>query len=150
MYNISIINHNHIYQPGQAFVSFRFLDLLLTIAGSMRSSVVLLLFSIACICAGNIVKKRETAYTVEGANTSTSTRVGRMLVATAASDKAVLQGLSRYVGSKISPAWTSTGDPCNDAWGGVVCDATGYVTGIDLNNKALAGLYRHAHVVVLQ
>ena len=37
---------------------------------------------------------------------------GRRLVSTVASDKVILQGVSSYVGSKVSPAWTSTGDPC--------------------------------------
>ena len=67
-------------------------------------------------------------------------REGRRLVATVSSDKAVLQGIAPSVGSKVSPAWTITGDPCNDGWFGVTCDASGYVTQINLNNRALSGI----------
>ena len=56
------------------------------------------------------------------------------------SDKAVLRGIAPSVGSKVSPAWNSTGDPCNDRWYGVTCDASGYVTQIKLSHQALSGI----------
>ena len=69
-------------------------------------------------------------------------REGRRLVATVSSDKAVLQGIAPSVGSKAgTPAWTSTGDPCNDGWRGVTCDASGYVTQINLGGTTLSGIY---------
>jgi len=68
-------------------------------------------------------------------------REGRRLVATVSSDKAVLRGIAPSVGSKAgTSAWTSTGDPCNDGWYGVTCDASGYVTQINLRDKALSGI----------
>ncbi len=55
-------------------------------------------------------------------------------------DKAVLQGLSQYVGTKATPnAWTSTGDPCTASWSGVTCNSGGFVTAINLSSRALAG-----------
>ncbi len=63
----------------------------------------------------------------------------RRLVSTVMGDKAVLQGIAPYVGSKVSPPWSSVGDPCSDAWYGISCDTGGYVTSIDLNSKALGG-----------
>jgi hypothetical protein len=68
-------------------------------------------------------------------------REGRRLVATVSSDKEVLQGIAPSVGSKAgTPAWNSTGDPCNDRWYGVTCDASGYVTVIILGGKSLSGI----------
>ena len=68
-------------------------------------------------------------------------REGRRLVVTVSSDKAVLQGIAPSVGSKAgTPAWTSSGDPCNDGWAAVGCDTSGYVTHIRLGGYALSGI----------
>ncbi len=56
-----------------------------------------------------------------------------------ASDKSILQGIAKAVGSKVTPAWTSTGDPCSDYWHGIICDSAGYVIGISIDSVALLG-----------
>ncbi len=49
------------------------------------------------------------------------------------SEKAVLQACAGNV--SVTPAWTSTGDPCADQWGGVTCSEDGHVTKIMLDGK---------------
>ena len=67
-------------------------------------------------------------------------RRGRRMVATVNSDKVVMQGIAPSIGSKAgTPAWTSTGDPCNDAWRGITCDDSGYITQIALIKSTLLG-----------
>ncbi len=56
-----------------------------------------------------------------------------------ASDKSILQGIGKAVGSKMTPAWTSTGDPCT--WSGITCDSAGYVIQINMDEVALSGIY---------
>jgi hypothetical protein len=44
-----------------------------------------------------------------------------------------MQGIAATIGTVVGePAWTTTGDPCIDAWRGVTCDAAGYVTKLEL------------------
>ena len=62
------------------------------------------------------------------------------------SDVAILQGVSQYVGSKVSPPWTSNGDPCGDGWGGITCGASGYVTKIDLRYTPLSGILSNPYL----
>jgi hypothetical protein len=77
---------------------------------------------------------------VEVSRSNSERGEGRKLVATVSSDKSILQGIAPSVGSKAgTPAWTSTGDPCNDAWRGITCDAGGYVTRINIPSTTLSG-----------
>ncbi len=65
---------------------------------------------------------------------------------TVASDAVILQDVSQYVGSKVYPAWTSSGDPCLDRWGGVTCSANGYVSQIDLHSTPLSGILSNRYL----
>ena len=63
----------------------------------------------------------------------------RNLVATNALEKGILQRIAPAISKQMSSVagfvpWTSTGDPCEDAWHGVFCNANGNIIGIDFEN----------------
>ena len=64
----------------------------------------------------------------------------RLSVPCVPSEKAVLLPYVGIVKPSSGNAWSSSGDPCVDAWGGITCDTNGHIIKIDLRFGDAGGM----------